>query len=85
MTQRAKVKFPQETRLPGYVGQTNESFGYYSPGRVWNAWVLEGALSPKEVEELVAKLDRIRNEPVTGFSTTSEAIDYLRSLVRSRK
>lgn len=84
------IRDPAETILESSVlvnliEHDAESFGRHLDQITWTPWLFEQDLSEEETQLLVARLDQLRDEPTVSFSSTPEAIAYLRSLVRRRK
>ena len=75
-----------EPSLQELVDESREQFGYFVEKIKWKGQLvpLEDELTEEETGRLVGKLDRLRGEPTVSFSTTHEAIDYLRSIARRK-
>lgn len=76
-----------QTALQAHVGGLLHAASSESAGNEarfsQSAWI-HGEFSAEEITRLVRKLDVLRHEPMVSFSSTSEAIAYLRSFIRRR-
>ena len=86
MSDAATAVYVQEPGLLEQIEGSRESFGLFIQNVAWKGRLQpqEEELSSEEVNKLVEKMDRLRNEPTISFASTREAIDYLHSIVRRK-
>ena len=74
----------QEVALEGHVTGAEERFVNFIENVRWKFQFVGEDLSSEEVSKLAEKLDRLGDEPTVSFSSSRDAVDYLRSIARCK-
>lgn len=84
MTDQSIAIHSREVALEGCVTEADERFVNFIENVDWKFQFSGEDLTSREVNNLVHKLDKLRGEPTLSFSSSREAVDYLRSIARRK-